>query len=289
MDSVIMHEYPPVFKAYENHPESDQAAHPGREIRAMVVVNYRVTFTEKFELHSFPFDVQGLHVKLQVEQEASVEMVTETRTDQDERMSAILCKDWMITEWKFLDFQCRDAQRSKGMDGCRKTCVAHMFLICKVQRYARSYLIRTMGVVLMICLLSSAIFVIDPAEAFGEMVGHSFMMLLTLTTYSLVVADILPVLGYLTLLDNFVLVSFAILAMVVVEVAFIGVYRDYSDSDDAFDVSWWTHTFAFFNISLILTGTFLISLYVKLRLIPKEIRKPVEDPEIDLKQTLRVF
>ena len=45
------------------------------------------------------------------------------------------------------------------------------------------------------------ILVIDASDDLPDMVGHAFTMLLTLTTYSLVVGDIVPNLGYLTVLD----------------------------------------------------------------------------------------
>jgi len=294
-ESVVTHVYPPSLKVYENAPTQSSARPAGqenaqREIRAMIVVNYRGTFTENFELHAFPFDIQGLHVKLHVDQDSSVEMVRDVGDGKkDERMTSILSKGWMITEWRFLDLRCRSAETKCGQGAPNSRSAARMFIICRVQRYARSYLIRIMGVIILICLLSSTIFVIDPMDALGEMVGHSFMMLLTLTTYSLVVADILPVLGYLTLLDNFVLLSFVLLSFVVFEVAFLGWIPDYKEEYTETEIKWWAKTFAIGNILTIVLVTVLISIYVQKILIPREERKPVEDPEAELKSSLRFF
>ena len=42
----------------------------------------------------------------------------------------------------------------------------------------------------------------------GDRLGNGIAILLTITAYSLVIADVLPALGYLTLMDNCILGRF---------------------------------------------------------------------------------
>jgi len=188
-----------------------------QEIRAEVLASYRGTFEEGFELHSFPFDVQPLHVKLNVEQDAGVEMEC---LKEDSALGRRMEHSWANNEWSYLDYKISKAHQHP-LNHAGKGLTARLFVSCRVQRHARSYLIRIVGVVGLICLLSVCIFVIDPKNI-QDMIGHSFMMLLTLTTYSLVVGDILPNLGYLTFMDSIVLIAFFFLTLVALQVTWIG-------------------------------------------------------------------
>merc|ERR1711981_609082 len=86
-----------------------------RELRAEILIHYRGTFEERFELQSFPFDVQPLHVKLSVEQEDTlVEMEMSDPGDLEETLSSRLNKKWGNTEWFFLDLRARSAHKSKA-------------------------------------------------------------------------------------------------------------------------------------------------------------------------------
>merc|ERR1712070_368514 len=227
------------------------------------------------ELQSFPFDVQPLHVKLHVEQEEAVEMEMKNKDSVGEDLSERLRKKWGNTEWCFLDLQARSAHKAKSI-GSRGN-VARLFVSCRVQRHARSYLIRIIGVILMICILTVCIFVIDPMDDLPDMVGHSFMMLLTLTTYSLVVGDILPNLGYLTVLDHTVLVCFAFLACIVMQVVYLGQESKEEDVDvEALDSL--SKTFAIGDLIGIVVIAVLYWLYINIVVVRKNCARSMEIP-----------
>lgn len=249
----------------------------GRELRAEILVSYRGTFEERFELQSFPFDVQPLHVKLHVEQESGVEMEMKDEDTIEDDLTLRLRKKWGNTEWNFLDLRAQYAHKHKISRGV----VARLFVSCRVRRHARSYLIRIVGVILMICVLTVCIFVIDVTEDLPDLVGHSFMMLLTLTTYSLVVGDILPNLGYLTVLDSIVLISFAFLFFVVLEITFLG-RLTYIEDIDPYELHQQSRFFAMLDLVATAVVCIAMSIYVKCVVVAGELRKKHGDPREEL-------
>lgn len=270
MESVRTQIYPPTLKLLVKDE--------GRELRAELLMSYRGVFAEQFELQSFPFDVQPLHVKLTCEQDYGVEM--ERCQASEELMQSRLQKKWMNTEWKLLDFKVQEAHKSKGLSSAGgRAMAARLFVSCRVQRHAWSYLIRIVGVVLLICLLSVCIFVIDPADAIAEMVGHAFMMMLTLTTFSLVVGDILPNLGYLTVLDFIILFCFVVLAIIVLQVTYLGWVPTV---DEEIDLIMSSRTFAIFDVIGIFCLCAGLVFYVNRVIIANELCKRPLDPEEDL-------
>jgi len=260
-----------------------------RCIHAHIVITYHGVFAEKYEMEAFPFDVQPLHIKLRAVQETDVTMVL--IRDQSKHLMESLRLNWMISEWKLLDICCLDVQQElidrepslkmkTTMMNFSSGTETRMHVVCTVQRHARSYLIRIVGVLLLINMLSICIFVI-PLDEFQDRIGHSFMMLLTLTTYSLVVGDILPALGYLTFLDKVILVCFGFLAMVVLQITFIGFLNKNKDELDL-DPTWWNSCFAYGDFGLMILKALSYWCYVSRVVLPRELRKQPEDPSKDL-------
>jgi len=271
IDAVRTQIYPPTLKVLEGGSGQQ------KELRAEILISYRGTFEERFELQSFPFDVQPLHVKLEAEQEPGVQMV---RLPQDDNMGARLSNKWGISEWKFLDYKVAHAH-SQG--GHAQGLSARFFVACRVRRHARSYLIRIVAFVGLICLLSLCIFVIDATQDLPDMIGHSFMMMLTLTTYSLVVGDILPNLGYLTMLDQIILISFFFLAIIVLQIAWLGWAQErQADSMDADDIKGYSNMFAKCDLLGVGLIILIIVLYVKFFVDWKELRKLYSSPGEEL-------
>ena len=70
-----------------------------------------------------------------------------------------------------------------------------------MSRISYVYIMRIVCVNLLIMVLALCIFVLDVRDDLGDRLGHAYTMLLTAVAYSLVIADSLPTLGYLTWLD----------------------------------------------------------------------------------------
>jgi hypothetical protein len=267
-----------------------------RELRAEILITYRGVFEELFELQSFPFDVQPLHVKLHVEQDGDTEMVLLDKADEamqihgkvsqrsvskfvseDTSIRERLKKKWKSSEWKFLDARVAAAHQKKGF-GRHSGCAARLFVSLRVQRQARSYLIRIVGVVTLICFLTLCIFVIDAEGDLADMLGHSFMMMLTLTTYSLVVGDILPNLGYLTVLDQLTLISFVFLALVITQIAWLG----WAVRNAVEDVADYNLRFAQVDMVTLFVSLISYAIYVKIVIQTREFQKAHVDPSEEL-------
>lgn len=219
--------------------------------------------------------MQPLHVKLSVEQDENVEM--ERLPDKDTVLTEKLKKTWGNSEWIFLDLRAQHAH-TNNVTGSRSG-AARLFVSCRVRRHARSYLIRIVGVVLLLCTLSVCILVIDASDDLPDMVGHAFTMLLTLTTYSLVVGDIVPNLGYLTVLDQFVLVSFGFIAIVIMQITWLGWVQMVNEDLEVQDLQEFARKFAFADLVGICFLCIGLTLYVKYVVIARERYKKHGNPE----------
>lgn len=124
-------------------------------------------------------------------------------------------------------------------------------------------------------LASISAFVKDPDVTSMERLGLAFTLMLTATAYSLVIAEKLPTLGYLTFLDKYILATFGFIAIVAAEILVVEWFATDAIEDEGgtmdliaiIDVIVW----GLFHIALIL--------YVRIYVLPAEQSK---EDEIDV-------
>lgn len=87
--------------------------------------------------------------------------------------------------------------------------------------------------VAVITVLSVAVVSIEPGLVDGRL-SVTLTLLLTAVAYKLIISDLVPNVAYLTLLDKYVLGCFLFLALLTVEVTFVGWIDALRDYDDAF-------------------------------------------------------
>ena len=186
----------------------NQGADGGLEVCASQTDEYSGTFRNEYSLKSFPFDVQTLSIEFRIiNDELGVEYFCKDGTREDVRA-------WTYrednSEWDAIDTWTH-VEKPAGAGYIELTAVVRM------DRVSFVYIMRIVCVNLLIMVLTMCIFVLDMRDDIGDRLGHAFTMLLTAVAYSLVVADSLPTLGYLTWLDKYIFGTYFFLAAVVVE------------------------------------------------------------------------
>ena len=80
---------------------------------------------------------------------------------------------------------------------------------------------RVVPVMALFSLSSVVAFASDPDVHMFDRLGITLTLMLTATAYSLVIADGLPTLGYLTFLDKYILLTFGFIALISSEITII--------------------------------------------------------------------
>ena len=88
-----------------------------------------------------------------------------------------------------------------------------------VHRHYQVYVSRVIVVMATMSLSSVTAFCEDPAATCLERISLAVTLLLTATAYSIVISNKIPILGYLTLLDKYILGIFSFIIGVVLEIA----------------------------------------------------------------------
>jgi len=247
-------------------------------------VSYSGTFREVLELNNFPFDIQWLHVKFEVQQQGCV--MRHKNFLKGNRLE-ILQQKWLNGSFTLLevDMATHTAEDKPGKS------VTTMFVACKVSRKSFGVCMRTMFVMFLVILASLCPFALDPVSSLQDRLGLIFTMMLTAAAYATVVADSLPSLGYLTFLDMYILMSFAFFVVEAVQACIVGMLgaipedgyvnrfmlpvleamadKDFRDLDCICII---------FNLSFIFIFHALATIYVIFFAIPVEARKRIDNP-----------
>jgi len=190
---------------------------------ASVITVYRGVFTEPLELYKFPFDTQWFHVKLSESQQSDVIFRKDTTDTNWEGVDhSILKRDWLLKEWVFRQADIKHDEVDDGADDDEHVTMGIVFGIKARRRYF-SYLLRVCFVMLLTVIVTLSVFAMDALGDLGGRLELVFTMMLTAASYSTVVAGLLPELGYLTLLDYYVLMAFVFYVLAVCQVSLVGI------------------------------------------------------------------
>ena len=176
------------------------------------VVSYRCrcvgTFREPLELSQFPFDTQPLNLVLSSHS-------TAVTLHEDPGMSRLRTEFMSSPEFELrsIDFF---RTRSEG------TLIRYPLLYIAViaRRRPGYYVWNTFVPTLLLTLMAASIFTVPASDAAGRL-GLILTLVLTSVAFKFVVSQSLPKIPYNTSLDWYVLGSFVILALIVVEVSVV--------------------------------------------------------------------
>ena len=145
------------------------------------------------------------------------------------------------------------------------------------KRSSAVHVYRVFSVMALLSLASIVALCADPNQIINTLdrIGVVFTLMLTATAYSLVIADGLPTLGYLTFIDKYILSSFAFIALVGIEITIIdwvaakrltSAGMPLYDADEVFEYA------AYVDIGLWFTLHLAFYIYVSRWIIPLEQR-----------------
>lgn len=249
--------YPPALGPMNAKAEGDVHIHQGQynvrtidgSLWATQTVSIRGTFYEAFELESYPFDVQPLKVVLQSVRPGpnTFSFKGDPHKSDDEPGTASFLQS---TEWATIGkvksnyiFKAEHTGVERGRN--------EMTLEVIVKRHYTVHLWRVVAVMAFFALTSIGAFCLDQDDDAADRMAHVLTLMLTATAYSLVVANALPTLGYLTLLDQYILFIFAFLGTVMAEVIAVQSIESVQDVDAyiaAIDVGLWVISHAAFFV-----------------------------------------
>ena len=191
---------------------------------ALMILHLRGTFFEAFELQNFPFDGQGLTITAVVLNRADGPFAVQLEIDRQHLQHGVDFagfyhhSSWLLRELLLVSAHVVGFTSVDG-DGNE---YAKRFPAISIEAFVRrrpSYFLFSMfmplGIISFLAFVQFSIAIDDP-EWFDR-VSHSATLLLTSAAYTSSVAEKLPDIGYLTLLDKYLLSCLLLLALCVVE------------------------------------------------------------------------
>jgi len=289
----VVPEVPKCINPVSSDSVQYQKSKPSLTIRdgsvwAVEKITYSGTFREILELNNYPFDIQWLHVKFELPQKKINDVMRHRPFIKGDRLETLQQK-WLNGGYDLLD---ADIAHDSAEDKPGKR--GQVFVGCKVGRKAFGICMRTMFVMFLVIVASLCCFFIDPVGGLSDRLGLIFTMMLTAAAYAVVVSGMLPPLGYLTLLDMYILLSFAFFVLQSMQVCIVGMLgatlesayvngfveplQEFMSTWDYKDVD---HQSVTIDVVCIAIAHILGTVYVVFFAIPAETRKGIDDPKDD--------
>lgn len=166
------------------------------------------TFASYHHLGDFPFDEQVITLRFYPLDWSSSKLVLKL----DETFAGI-ASTLNISDWDILDAKAEIAVEVFGATGQEKS--AYLLNI-SAERHVGYYIWKIMVPIALIVFMSTCVFWIDPTQ-FGTQIGLSATSVLTIVAFIFGTTSLLPRLGYVTLMDMYILAAtvFVFLALLV--------------------------------------------------------------------------
>lgn len=178
----------------------------------------------RLNLRRYPFDRQQLEATFAVLGFDRTEVVMEALPVQELDPAAVRIPQWNL---KAITTFVRDAPASYlGAGAVASTLVLQM----DVRRYAMFIMRLVVMPLFLVVILSWSVFWMDRASL-GDRMSVSFVGLLTVVAYQIVLGDILPHISYVTLINGFLNFSFFIMCATVVANLLVGAHDRRGDPE----------------------------------------------------------
>jgi len=175
---------------------------------------YHAKFSQMFALHAFPYDVQDLTITIRLPKRCDagrhfVQYEAATGPQME-------FKDWVkLSEWVRYEPRACTKLDSAGR--------ARYEIVVPMVRKSEYYTLNVMGVMACICMLSFVAFAID-AEDLADRASVVLTLLLTAVAFKLVVADALPKISYVTVLDIYMDFQFLLIFGIALQNGFVAAF-----------------------------------------------------------------
>lgn len=182
-----------------------------------LVLRWRLvgTFEEEMELWDFPLDTQKLQIQFTVsnsnEGKHPVKLEPDLRNSKVRQTNFVLRNVWVLLRDLYFNLEDSDASES-----ARNHTYPILRVVAVVQRRAPYYVWNVYIPMLTFVIMSFMSYFVHKKDVADRM-DLSLTLVLTAAAYKFVVAGMLPAVGYLTLLDKYVLACMMFLFLIVVE------------------------------------------------------------------------
>ena len=167
-------------------------------------------FSQPLDLHEFPFDQQEFTLQFACPDLLGDEIRFEAAPGDESGIAEKLSlPDWQIEGWELGPEAYEPIAGAPGRAG-----FAFTFTAARESNY---YVIKVIVPLLLILVMASVVFWINPAEG-GTQIGVSTTAMLTLIAYRFAIGSDLPKIPYLTRMDVFILAATILVAVCLVEV-----------------------------------------------------------------------
>mmetsp|Transcript_22890 Transcript_22890/g.36751 ORF Transcript_22890/g.36751 Transcript_22890/m.36751 type:complete len:449 (+) Transcript_22890:30-1376(+) len=188
------------------------------------------TFTESFELQSFPFDVQDLQISIKLMSDVSRAILTPTQIQfKGDYAGYVLLKYSPLGEYKvhtpILEYDLLKTFVTQSSLNVRM----------KVERKYENYIWKIYLTAFITTASTLFCWSMDPVDDLSDRLGFVVTLLLTAVAFQFVVSTELPKLPYLTLLDEYIVLSFVFLFLVMIMIGVAPLAGDsatYDGEDD---------------------------------------------------------
>lgn len=177
--------------------------------RCTLVQTVNAIVESKLDLRRYPFDRQRLDIEFEILGFSSEEAILQVPSTPSEVDSTRR----QIPQWTVINETITVRSRDASIAGVKsKTSV--LVVSIEVQRKSFFVIRLVLLPLLIIVLLSWSVFWMDP-HASGDRLNVSFIGILTVVAYQLVVGDILPQIAYMTFIHSFLNFSFLLMCATV--------------------------------------------------------------------------
>ena len=178
-------------------------------------VKYQESFNAKIEspmdLRLMPFDEQSLEIYFHPFNYSRSEVLLLPC----EGLSRIWSEDRGIAQWVRLDNEIKEESREIHYFDGTKSIVSELTFIVNVKRKPLNMLVSIIFPLIILVCLTWCVFWMDEEPA-ANRVNITFIGILSVVAYYLVIQDKIPEISYITIIDMFILLTFTILAATVI-------------------------------------------------------------------------
>eukprot|EP00938_MAST-03A_sp_MAST-3A-sp1_P000153 g153.t1 len=232
-----------VEKDFENYILDSKSGHVTYQTRI------RAKFTALMSLEKFPFDRQVLCIGVESGAHEAEEVIlipfgkTKLHLTQELRENG-------LAEWRICSISSNSKVTTLEFDGSKYSTFTTQISLTRRPGY---YLSKIIMPFTLIVAMSLSVYAMDPSEI-GDRIGTSIEAALTATAFQVAINDSLPRVGYMTVLDKFIMVTFCVMCLSCAVTVYA--YREHASNPE------WIACVDNFGLRLSVTTVFLALMYV---------------------------
>ena len=190
------------------------------------------SFSQPLQLHNFPFDQQVLNTQI-----VTVRYTTdEIQLIANPQISSGIADKVSVTDWKISGWKTNTERFQSSPDSLP---ISAFELSVSVERRIDYFIINIIIPLFLIVAMSWVVFWIKPEKSPGTKISIAVTSMLTLIAYRFAIGTSIPMLSYLTRLDEFILWSTVIVFTTLIQVVITSFYAQSGKFNMALRIDKW--------------------------------------------------